>query len=112
MRLAEGYTDFRPFSALELNIRAESGTVDPAIVLVDRTWGSSVRVANYVEAGIIDEQWRRAVIPVPALVSDEFALDTVYLIAFRPSPTGPLPSSIAAPARPRFKKPIVICCPR
>jgi len=87
MRLAAGRTDFRPFSALELNIRAESGAVDPAIVLVDRTWGSTVRVADYVEGGIIDEQWRRAVIPMQDLVSDEFALDSVYLIAFRPSST-------------------------
>jgi endoglucanase len=86
LRLAGGRTDFRPYSALALRIRAESGQVDPRVALVDQTWGSSVQIAGYVDGGVIDETWRQAVIPMDALASDSFALDTVFLILFRPSP--------------------------
>jgi endoglucanase len=87
MRLAAGRTDFRPYSTLEFAIRAASGSVDPQFRAWDLTEGRWVRVADYVDGGIIDTQWRIARIPVPDLASDSFALDTVYLIGFAPSPT-------------------------
>jgi endoglucanase len=86
LRLAAGRTDFRPYSAFALRIRAVSGQVDPEIALVDQTWGRSVRIADHVDGGVIDATWREAVIPMAALASDSFALDSVFLILFRPSP--------------------------
>ncbi|MCG6941946.1 MAG: hypothetical protein LJE69_11940, partial [Thiohalocapsa sp.] len=86
LRLAAGRTDFRPYSAFSFRIRAEQGEVDPSIVLADQRWGTSVRVADYVDGGVVDANWREAVIPMDALASPEFALDSVFLIMFGPSP--------------------------
>ncbi|WP_462329638.1 glycoside hydrolase family 9 protein [Thiohalocapsa halophila] len=84
LRLADGRMDFRPYSAIRFRIRAESGSVDPELALADQHWGSAVRVAEHVDGGVIDDSWREAVIPMPALASDAFALDSVFLIVFLP----------------------------
>ena len=90
MRLAAGRTDFRPYSTLEFAIRAAEGAVDPQFRAWDLTEGRWVRVADYVDGGVIDEQWHIARIPVPDLASDSFALDTVFLIGFAPgNPAAP-----------------------
>jgi hypothetical protein len=82
----QGRTDFRPYSALSFRIRAESGSVDPELALVDQTWGNTVRVAEHVDGGVVDGTWREASIPMALLASDSFALDSVFLIAFLPHP--------------------------
>lgn len=84
LRLAGGRMDFRSYSAIRFRIRAEAGSVDPEIALADQTWGSAVRVADHVDSGVVDETWREVVIPMDGLASDDFALDSVYLIAFLP----------------------------
>ena len=84
LRLAAGRMDFRGYSAIRFRIRAEGGSVDPEIALADQTWGSAVRVAEHVDGGIVDTTWREAVIPMAGLADEDFALDSVYLIAFLP----------------------------
>ncbi|MCF7989875.1 MAG: glycoside hydrolase family 9 protein [Thiohalocapsa sp.] len=84
MRLASGRTDFRPFSSLDFYIRAAGESADPTIFLLDALDGTHRRIAEYVDGGVIDAQWRRVQIPIGDLASDDFALDSVFLIGFAP----------------------------
>jgi len=89
MRIATGRTDFRRYTHMSFWIRAaaagEDNRPEPELVVWDYAAGTPRRVADYVTGGVIDDQWRQAVIPVADLASEAFELDSVFLIGFRPS---------------------------
>lgn len=82
LRISPGRTDFRAYDVLEFDIRATQGPMQQRLWVSDYAEGTRVDLADYIDGGVIDRQWRQVSIPVRDLASKAFPLDRVFLLYF------------------------------